>query len=405
VSTLLNGEVWSAIFLPRGSAPVLLLSLAALPLAGWLRARNSRGLLLGALALGLVFPGTYDCPMCNRLRYLWPFFPAWLVGAAVLSDLIGAALAVRARELRAVGHLVLGGMAGALVGYLPFAVEDLGSSAAAIFRQQVSLGLWAEQAVPKGARIGLNDTGAITYFSGHPTFDVVGLTTAGEARYWAAGPGSRFEHYERLGRARLPGYFIVYPEWFALDDLLGDRLQERYVPGASILGGERMVAYRADYSLLGSGEAPGVEARAGRTLVDRLDVADLESEREHGYQLFSASQQQSVLGRFGAQLDGGRSERTHERFRLKVVPGGTLVLRVAADSPTTLRVRVGEHEQSLEVPASLWHEAVLPLPAQFSQENPAISVQSGSGSFTSFHYFSLARSSATAAPPASLSPQ
>ncbi|HWA71382.1 MAG TPA: hypothetical protein VG937_03570 [Polyangiaceae bacterium] len=397
VGTLLNGEIWSAIFLPRGSAPVLLLSLAALPLAGWLRARNSRGLLLGALALGIIFPGTYDCPMCNRLRYLWPFFPAWLVGAAVLSDLVGAALAVRARELRAIGHLVLGGMAGALVGYLPFAVEDVGNSAAAIFRQQVSLGLWAERAVPKGARIGLNDTGAISYFSGHPTFDVVGLTTAGEARYWAAGPGSRFEHYERLGRARLPSYFIIYPEWFALDDLLGDRLEERYVPGASILGGERMVAYLADYRLLGSGEAPGADARGGRALVDRLDVADLESEREHGYQLFSASQQQSVLGRFGAQLDGGRSERTNDRFQLKVTPGGVLVLRVAADSATTLVVRVGEREQTFEVPASLWHEAALPLPSQLSPGNQPISIRSASGSFTSFHYFSLGQSSATAA--------
>jgi hypothetical protein len=405
LSTLLNGEVWSAIFLPRGSAPVLLLSLAALPAAGWLRAHKSRGLLLAALALGLLFPGTYDCPMCNRLRYLWPFFPAWLVGAAVLSDLIGAALAARARELRAVGHLVLGGMAGALLGYLPFAVEDVGNSALAIFRQQVSLGLWAEQAVPKGARIGLNDTGAITYFSGHPTFDVVGLTTAGEARYWAAGPGSRFEHYERLGRARLPSYFIVYPEWFALDDLLGDRLQERYVPGASILGGERMVAYRADYSLLGSGEAPDLELQAGRALVDRLDVADLESERDHGYQLFSASQQQSVLGRFGARLDGGRSERTHERFRLKVAAGGTLVLRVATDSPTTLLIRVGEHEQTLEVPASLWHEAELPLPVHSSAENQTISIRSASGSFTSFHYFSLAQSSPAAVAPSSLPPQ
>lgn len=389
VFTLLNGEVWSAVFLPRGSKVVLLASLVALPLGGFLRGRRARGLLLFALGLGIVFPGTYDCPMCNRLRYLWPFFPAWLVGAAVLSDLVSEALARRAEELRAGGPLLLGAMAGALIGYLPFSLDDLGTSAAAIFRQQVALGQWAERALPKDARIGLNDTGAITYFSGRTTFDVVGLTTANEARYWAAGPGSRFEHYERLGRARLPTHFIVYPEWFALDELLGERLNERYVPGASILGGERMVAYVADYALLGSGEWLTENVLRGRAQVDRLDVADLESEKEHGYQLFAATQRQNLLARFADRLDGGRSERASERFQLKLVPGGALVLRVAADSATTLKVRIGDREQAVEVPASVWHEVELPLATDLTPGRTPVSIQSGGESFTSLHYFSL----------------
>ena len=68
----------------------------------------------------------------------------------------------------------------------------------------------------------MNDTGAIAYLSNRRTFDVCGLTTAGEARYWVAGAGSRFEHYERLGARRLPTHFIVYPNWFAIPALLGD---------------------------------------------------------------------------------------------------------------------------------------------------------------------------------------
>lgn len=46
---------------------------------------------------------------------------------------------------------------------------------------------------------------------GRRTFDVVGLTTRSEPRYWAAGAGSRFEHYEHMPRAELPTHFIVYP--------------------------------------------------------------------------------------------------------------------------------------------------------------------------------------------------
>jgi len=52
----------------------------------------------------------------------------------------------------------------------------------------------------------------------------VGLTTRDEARYWVAGAASRFEHYERLHARRaaaLPTHFIVYPEWMALDAVLG----------------------------------------------------------------------------------------------------------------------------------------------------------------------------------------
>ena len=35
----------------------------------------------------------------------------------------------------------------------------------------------------------------------------VGLTTAGEAKHWVAGAGSRFEHYERLDPQQLPTHW------------------------------------------------------------------------------------------------------------------------------------------------------------------------------------------------------
>lgn len=389
VTTLLDGELWSALFLPQGSAPFALASLAALPIAGFRRGCRARGLLLAALALGIAFPGSYDCPLCNRLRYLWPFFPAWLVGAAALCDLLGEALRRHLSALRGVTYLALGAAAGALLERLPHALDDLGTSAAAIYDQQVSLGVWAQRALPPTARIGVNDTGAITYFSGRSTFDVVGLTTSGEARYWAAGPGSRFEHYERLGRARLPTHYIVYPEWFALAELLGARLEERYVPGASILGGQRMVAYVADHARLGSAERPTASTLQTRDLVDRLDVADLESEAEHGYQLFAAGQVWNALYASGERLDGGRSERRQERFLLELATGGALVLRVAAQTETVLDIRIGEVELFVRIPTSSWHEAELELPPGLASGKQLISIRSRAGPFSSLHYFSL----------------
>ena len=388
-STLLNGELWSSVFLPQGSAPVLVAGLAALAIAGYRSGRWLRAGLVLALAAGVLFPGTYDCPLCNRLRYLWPFFPAWLIGCAALAELVAQALATRRAELRAAGPLALGVVAGGLLGCLSAALDDVATSSAAITKQQVALGRWARDALPANARIGVNDTGAITYFSGKPTFDIVGLTTRGEARYWAAGAGARFEHYERLGPARLPTHFIVYPEWFGQDALLGAELTERSVPGATILGGERMVAHVADYRLLGSGERPQASLAGARRVIDRLDVADLESEAEHEYALFSATQRQSYVAESAGQLDGGRAGRTDDRFMLRVQAGGALIVRVAADAGATLELSVAEERRELTVPPSFWHEALIELPRALRSQRAQVSLHARDGTFSSLHYFSL----------------
>ncbi|HEY8946173.1 MAG TPA: hypothetical protein VIM73_18085, partial [Polyangiaceae bacterium] len=383
VGTLLDGKVWSALFLPSGTAFFALASLAALAVAGYRRAAKARAALLFLLALGVLVPATYDCPLCNRLRYLWPFFPAWMVGTAALAEQAGEALGRLGRGLEQSALLFVGGAAGALAGYLPFSIDDVAQSSRAIFRQQVSLGLWARERLPANARIGVNDAGAITYFSGRPTFDIVGLTTAGEAKYWTAGPGSRFEHYERLGRTKLPTHFIVYPEWFRIDPLLGEELTARHVPDATILGGARMAAYVADYSALGSGEVLDPTILRGRPVIDRLDVADLEIEAAHGYQLFDAEQRFNVVLGSGSRLDGARAQRSLEVFSLVLEPGGALVLRVAAERDLVLEVQVGPERFLTDVPASDWRELVLELPSKTPHGRASLTVQARGGRFSS----------------------
>src|SRR5262249_41619135 len=154
-------------------------------------------------------------------------------------------------------------------------------SASGIDRQQVALGRWAKGALPPDARIGVNDTGAIAYFSDRHTFDVVGLTSKGEGRYWVAGARSRLGHYARIAKTGgLPTHFIPDREWMACDAVLGETLHEETVTDATILGGQTMRAYVADYTRLGSGDLPW--SRSGH-VVDELDVADLESEASHAY--------------------------------------------------------------------------------------------------------------------------
>jgi hypothetical protein len=337
--TLLDGKVWSAVFVPQHARILACCALPALLYAGSARGVSSRAWLLTALGLGILIPTSYDSFLWNRLRYLWPFAAPWLIGLGALCDQLGELAARLSARLGLARYALMAGLIGALASKYPFALWDLAESCAAISAQHVELGKWAKTELPPDARIGVNDTGAIAYFSQRPVFDIVGLTTPGEAQYWVAGAGSRFEHYEHLPRSALPTHFIVYPGWLAIDSLLGECLEERTV-SATILGGTTMLACRADYSSLGSAERPLAAELAEREPLDVLDVADLESEAAHGYARWPGAQGDDIVVSDGERVDGARRNRTCDSFTLRVAPGALLVARLGASGPTRVTVRV-----------------------------------------------------------------
>jgi hypothetical protein len=301
-------------------------------------------------------------------------------------------------RLTAVTPLVAGAFAGALGLRLPWTIHDLAQSASAITHQQVALGRWAAGALPADARIGVNDTGAIAYLSGRATFDVVGLTTEGEGRYWVAGAGSRFEHYEKLPPARRPTHFIVYPQWMACSPVLGATLTEATVTEQSILGGNTMVAYSARWDLLGSGALPAAPP-PGLSLADEVDVADLESEAAHGYVLGDASDtDDQVMEQWAPRpvADGGRLKRTRDLFSVALPAGkqARLVMRVSAETPVDVVVRAGGREAgSVPVDSDTgWVEGEVALPAGLAGGETAIEVTARSRDgdpvrFGAFHYW------------------
>jgi hypothetical protein len=383
--TLLDGREWSWTFIPEGYRLVGIACLPALALAAERRGARLLAAFSCLVGLGMLIPATYETFLVNRLRYLWPFSGPWLLGLAALGQLSSTLLARVEPRLR---WLALA--APALCGYgfaklAPYAVADLGASAAAISLQQVELGHWAAKSLPARAKIGVNDAGAITFFSGRSTFDVVGLTTQGEAKHWVAGAGSRFEHYERLPRSALPTHFIVYPEWFGLSELFGDWLTQRRVDGATILGGTSMVAYTARYDLLGSGATP--REPVNRALVDELDVADLESEAAHGYRLGTSNAQLNFVQSDGARADGGRAARDWEELELELRGSGLLVVRLGAGAPARLAITVdGQPLPAQAVEAGPFQELSVPIPSGISgrkllllRSNPPIEL---------FHYWS-----------------
>jgi hypothetical protein len=397
VRTILDGEVWSAEFLPKGGSPLAILGLFAIAWRGHATKRGVRAGLVILLALSMFVPCTYVTFLWNRLRYLWPFATGWLIGLAALARAAGAVVGyIDKRAAPAAATLLAGAFAGALFVRLDWVLEDVAQSASGIDRQQSTLGRWAKANLPAGARIGVNDTGAIAYFGERKTFDVVGLTSPSEGTYWVAGAASRLEHYERLKKGSpslLPTHFIVYPEWMACDPVLGRPLQEATVTDATILGGQTMTASEARWDHLDSGERPWSPLA---DVVDSVDVADLESEAAHGYELLGAHEGEQVVTESNAPdgaivLDGARSNRTRDRFHVSLPPDGELIGIARVEGPpeqTRLHVRVAGRElAALEVPAGPWLELRFPIPSEARGPTVEIEVTADDGAFTSYHYW------------------
>lgn len=372
--TLLQGEIWAAEFVPSGGALVGFAGLGAVGALAIARQRMVRGALILSIALAMLVPCFYVTFLWNRLRYLWPFATGWLIGLGCLAFVIGELAAKFVPRGRMAGPIAGGIFVGLFAAKMPGVLDDVAQSASGIDRQQVAAGRWARAALPLDARIGMNDAGGIAYFSDRKTFDIVGLTTSGEARYWTAGPASRFEHYEKMGHARLPTHFIVYPDWLGSNALLGRTLADFTVVDATILGGQTKRAAMADWSLLGSGELPFSRSNASGAIGDSLDVADLESEAEHGYSLEGAREGEQtvrVSTRNGARIaDGGRTARSIERFSARLTSGRPhhLVVRLESAVPTRVRVRL---PNVAEVIADIeggddWTELSIAVPAEAS---------------------------------------
>ncbi|MEJ7816320.1 MAG: hypothetical protein WKF53_14210, partial [Rubrobacter sp.] len=219
----------------------------------------------------------------HHYRYLLPFFPPTLVFAVVgfysLRTLERKTWLPEALAAFAVLCSLLG---------LPVWAATTGGNSLQIKEQQVTVGYWIRENLPPGVHVGVNDAGAMRYYGGHPTVDLIGLTSNGLALPTRNGVGSLYEKLERMPEEKRPDYFAFYPTWFPGFDASGVLDQEiaRFSLSsrpetAGIVGGSDVVVFKADWSLAHSGET----LRGEGTVRDTLDVADLESEREHDYEM------------------------------------------------------------------------------------------------------------------------
>ena len=317
----------------------------------------------------------------HHYRYLLPFFPPVLVFAVVgfysLRSLTRNTWLPEALASFAILCSLLS---------LPVWAATTGGNSLQIKEQQVSVGYWIRENLPPGASVGVNDAGAMRYYGGHRTVDLIGLTTNGLALPTRNGVGSLYETLEKMPEEKRPDYFAIYPTWFPGFEASGVLDQEiaRFAISdrpevAGIVGGSEVVVFRADWSLAQSGEAFQGEG----SVKDTLDIADLGSETEHDYEMHMpliGLEPANLLTRERSPdgemvVDGGRGLPGAEEFTIRGLSRNRpveVVMRTTS-APFALQVQAdGRHvgEWDFQPSGSRWQQATFTIPAE--------SVRSGS---------------------------
>jgi hypothetical protein len=366
----------------------------ALGLAAAIERRSRRlavPLLLGAVA-ALLLVSLNTTARFQNLRYAAPSL-LMLLAAAVLG---AASLARRGLPGKAAAAIALAAAVVAPAGAFRRQIDHFARASANIAQQQVEVARRLAAREPRPRRVLVGDAGAIPYLSGLGALDGLGLGgyhAMPFARASVHGVPAVVELIERLPPAERPDVMAIYRDWWpGLADVFGRRTDAVRITDNVICGAEEKVIYDADWSSL----APPDEAREGA--IDEIDVADLVSERAHGY-AFPGPRGGWVIGAILALEDGRRRfdagrivpEGKSESFTVRAAAEADLVLRTDGGGPITLRAAVerggrvvAEPEASLPARAEdRWHEARIPLGAL--REGDRVRLTAARGTLRDFH--------------------
>jgi hypothetical protein len=221
-----------------------LLPLLLLPGLWWLARLRGRAVLIPAcvllahpVAMALLAP--YRGPGFQEGRYSIHLLPLALVVAVV--PLAGWLTPGRARRAAALALLagVLAALPGAASRYA-WAVENIEA-------MQVGIARWVTDHTPPTARLGLNDVGAITYFSRREIVDVMGLVTPAILPFRREGETGVLRFLEQA----CPDYLILFPDWFPTLSTMSDRFRPVYrvrLDHNTVAGADELVVYETIWS-------------------------------------------------------------------------------------------------------------------------------------------------------------
>jgi hypothetical protein len=261
-------------------------------------------------------------------------------------------------------------------------------------------------------RVLVGDAGALMYASDAAGLDLIGLGGYHDlpfARAAVHGLGASLELLERMRPEERPDLMAIYPSWWGdLPTLFGRPVASVPVFGNVICGGAEKVLYRTDWSPFDRSSKPRI-IRPGERILDELDVADLVSEKAHGYVfphpgmgfvdfriLADVIQEDRDLFDAGRAIPPGATETARVKMPAR---GGRLVARTAVGKAAEIDVRIdGRAIGRLALtPAPGWTEPAIELPVGLAAE-VELSLTPVGDEWLDCHLWILDRGDATAAP-------
>lgn len=355
----------------------------------------------------------------HNYRYIAPAFPLFAITAAraLVPFKLPSWLQPRA-------WLAIGGVAAAIFiallwrAALPGMRSDIelyAQNASDLNRQVVTLGHYIHTKLPDSS-IMFHDAGAIAYYGDTRVYDMLGLVTNYQAGIANHGPGARFEFLETMPPERRPTHFAYYPAWMGQAEFYGDVVKTTPLPPPfgkrRLVGDHDMQLITATWDHAHTAERPLVPI-TGWHLADRLDIADLASERAHGWRgqlgrrayadpTAKWSFVHKETGEHGLLIDGGRTIRGKaEDFTIRVAPNKPirLVLRsggrpgypwqdtLTAPAKLEITSAAGVVTMNVPAPSGALAEVTVELPPS-SDNELTISIRSDV-SYHAFHWFVL----------------
>ena len=323
--------------------PILLAPFALVGMGQLVRRHKFTVLLLtGWLLAGTAAIATLDTAFWHFKRYQVPlivlFYPLAMLGISGLYQVIRSRTRVVAVAVAGLALLVLSGMS--VQTWLEFRRLQI-VNLENIYSQPLPMARWLATNTPEDAVVAVHDVGMMRYIGQRTTLDMVGLTTPGAADYWRNGPGAVAEFLVK----HRPDYVAAYTtarglNYLADTGIYGKELATytaNYDPADNVaLGAPFQGIYRTDWSAYDPTmqQDGSLDYTAELTLVDQLNIADLDSERAHDYMWtdtinvpgFVSEVYQFDYTNFCTVLDGGRRIAGHEAFTLTTIPGDDLIL-------------------------------------------------------------------------------
>lgn len=235
------------------------------------------------MLISVLFISTIEVWHMHGFRYIAPFMPLFYCFAILGLERL---LCLLFQNPRVSINTLMGVIFISSLCYYPMWLMRYAEHCTMISSKQTQTALWMNNNLSSGSKVAINDAGALAYYGNLPVYDMVGLVTNKNAIAYRMGDAGTYENLTALPVENRPQYAAVFSSWFEEIAVTYDIFHHPVVtfPDPFDTVHSKRV-YRINWNYAGKEELPRpYNVPDGWELRDSLDVAHLESEKEHLYQ-------------------------------------------------------------------------------------------------------------------------